>query len=850
MASNNRAQCLQPGAVAFPLQASHICAPGFFCPNSTDAGLPPMICTATQECAYRRLKGADCVPQGTLEPLICKSGHYCPDQFRQIPCPPGHRCPTGSTSPIKCAPLSSCRGGGAHQSYWGGLAITAILDVLLILAIVCIKLRERRLMNAAAQHAPVTVISDLDSHPKEKDVEDATNTHHVGGSDDINVVDNATDVDDSPDAPLNTSLLLTAFNRGLGSESAKKAEEARPIRVDFKFEDLGLKLGKKAGGKEILKGVSGEIRSGRLTAIMGPSGAGKTTFMNVLMGKVSRTGGTLFINGREAEMHTYKKIIGYVPQDDVMLRDLTVRENILHSARIRLPASWSSQDVNDYVDAVISALNLTHVQHTLIGDETTRGISGGQRKRVNIALELSAVPLALFLDEPTSGLDSTAALSVARILHSISRLNLTIVAVVHQPRYEIFETFDDLLMIAPGGRTAYLGRREGAQKWFEGLGYEFNEKSNPADVLMDVLSGHGVRKGGPVLSSEDLVRAWEERDLEWEEKIVRSGSAKSEDTVEGLAPVTRVEANGNVAEKEKANEEAFYTLAPKLTKERGNYWWWQLIYCHNRSVIQQLRNGSALALEMFVGAFAGFLMGISTMGADGELYKGLYVAPYTLVSPSPNEWLIPLLGLLIGLTVGLAGAPAGVKVFGEEKPVYWREAASGHSRSAYYIGKTISAIYRFTLSALHFSSIYYFIAGPQLPFAKQFLIIYLQFFGVYGLAAIVSMLVRRENANLLAVVVCLFASVFCGYGPTLGQAKNWGVLFIWEMSFNKWGAEAAFSENVAPYAQVYDTAGSARFQGYTLNQVTKDLLMMLAIGFVHRIIAFGLLIGLNRDKQR
>ncbi|KAJ3033261.1 hypothetical protein HDV00_006551 [Rhizophlyctis rosea] len=725
--------------------------------------------------------------------------------------------------------MSACGGKSAKQAYYGGLAIVLILDILLIFVIIFLRLRERRLAQAVAGHASVQVVNGETGKNKGKDVEDGV---HSFGVEDVEpepdvVVENAVDVDDSPDTPLNTNLLVSAFNRGLAS-----SDKNRPMRVNFKFKDLGLKLGKKAGGKEILKGVSGEIRSGRSTAIMGPSGAGKTTFMNVLMGKVNRTAGTLFINGREAEMHTYKKIIGYVPQEDVMLRDLTVRENILHSARIRLPASWSSKDVEDYTDAVINALNLTHVQHTLIGDETTRGISGGQRKRVNIALELAAVPLALFLDEPTSGLDSTAALSVAKILQSISRLNLTIVAVVHQPRYEIFQTFDDLLMIAPGGRTAYLGTREGAQAWFEGLGFLFEEKANPADVLMDILSGHGRRRSAGVMRSEELVKAWEEMSVEG--NVVGSGDGQ------------QVE----VKEDDKVVEEAFYSLAPKLIKERGNYWWWQLVYCHNRSVVQQLRSGQALALEMFVGGFAGLLMGISTLGADGELYKGLYVTPYTLISPAPNEWLVPLLGLLIGLTVGLAGAPAGVKVFGEEKPVYWREAASGHSRSAYYLGKTIASLYRFTLSSLHFAAIYYFIAGPQLSFASQYAIIYLQFFGVYGLAAIVSMLVRRENANLLAVVVCMFAAVFCGYGPSLRQAQNWGIIFIWHMSFNKWAAEAQFSESVMQYKDVYDIYSTAWAYGYILNRLSMDLLIMLGIGAVHRIIAFLLLIFLNRDKQR
>ena len=113
--------------------------------------------------------------------------------------------------------------------------------------------------------------------------------------------------------------------------------------------------------------------------------------MNVMMGKVQRTGGKLYVNAKEKEMYLFKNLIGYVPQEDIMLRELTVRENVLHSARIRLPRTWSQKDIGEYVDNVLEALNLTSVAHTLIGDESTRGVSGGQRKRVNIAMELGMI---------------------------------------------------------------------------------------------------------------------------------------------------------------------------------------------------------------------------------------------------------------------------------------------------------------------------------------------------------------------------------------------------------------------------------------------------------------------------
>ncbi len=142
---------------------------------------------------------------------------------------------------------------------------------------------------------------------------------------------------------------------------------------------------------------------------------------------------------------------------------------MLHSARIRLPRSWSDKEINEYIDELLHALNVSHVQHSVIGDDVNRGISGGQRKRVNIGVELAAVPVGIFLDEPTSGLDSTSALEVTKILQGITALGLTIVAVIHQPRVEIFELFHDVLMIAPVFHGIALIRREGERRTWDPL---------------------------------------------------------------------------------------------------------------------------------------------------------------------------------------------------------------------------------------------------------------------------------------------------------------------------------------------------------------------------------------------
>ncbi|KAJ3202526.1 hypothetical protein HDU67_000461 [Dinochytrium kinnereticum] len=293
----------------------------------------------------------------------------------------------------------------------------------------------------------------------------------------------------------------------------------------------------------------------------------------------------------------------------------------------------------------------------------------------------------------------------------------------------------------------------------------------------------------------------------------------------------------------------FHRLAPQVVKERGASLMKQLVYCHNRSLTQQSRAMGALVLEIFVAMFAGMLMGVSTQGKVKELFNGIYDGIYVLLSPAYLD-LVSLYGLLLGISIALAGAPAGVKVFGEEKTVFWREAASGHSKMAYYFGKTLATVYRLILTSLHFTAMYMILARPIISVFEHYALVFLQFWGVYGMSCIVSLIVRRENASLLAVVICLFAAVFCGYGPNLVQAGKWNLLWLFELSFNKWAAEAHYASSLSIYKGIYDIQFSADLFGYSLTQITRDYVFCFILGIASRIIGFLLLILLNREKQR
>ena len=200
-----------------------------------------------------------------------------------------------------------------------------------------------------------------------------------------------------------------------------------------------------------------------------------------------------------------------MPQDDVVHPHLTVRENILFSARIRLGGILKEREIQQNVDQLILALGLINVKDNLVGDQERRGVSGGERKRVSIGVELIAAPRMLILDEPTSGLDAQAALSIIMLLKSLSQYGITVICVLHQPRVEIFNCLDTLLLLVSGNQI-YFGKRSESKQYFSDMGYDFDPQLNPADVMLDIVSGpllrcptptHNVINGtGPECSEE------------------------------------------------------------------------------------------------------------------------------------------------------------------------------------------------------------------------------------------------------------------------------------------------------------------------------------------------------------
>ena len=271
--------------------------------------------------------------------------------------------------------------------------------------------------------------------------------------------------------------------------------------VELRASGVSQEVRVRGTARSILADVDARLAPGNLTALMGPSGAGKTTLLTILRsGRCSA--GSMTINGGPYT-HATRKLIVTVPQDDVLLAGLSPLEMLMYAAHMKLPRALGRPAKLARVKAVLVDLNLEgEDQRTRIGSVDARGLSGGQRKRVSIGLELITNPAVLLCDEPTSGLDAKMASDVVGILRALSlQQRRTVVATIHQPAFALFARFDWLLLLCKG-RLAYSGAALDAAGHFGALGFPTPQHENPADYIMRLLQDAEEARG------VDLVGVW------------------------------------------------------------------------------------------------------------------------------------------------------------------------------------------------------------------------------------------------------------------------------------------------------------------------------------------------------
>jgi hypothetical protein len=188
----------------------------------------------------------------------------------------------------------------------------------------------------------------------------------------------------------------------------------------------------------------------------------------------------------------------------------------------------------------------------------------------------------------------------------------------------------------------------------------------------------------------------------------------------------------------------------------------QFIYCLKRSFLQQYRRILAFAWELLVATISGYLVGLAMQDLNGELYRGILIQPYSEISASPLELFVPQAGLIIGMAVCIAASPAGCNVFGQERVNYYREAASGHSKVSYFLAKTLASIPRIALASLHMCAIWFIMTRPTQSFYISYTTIFLEWYGIYGIGAIASIVLERENQAVVATLIGFIPTTLAG----------------------------------------------------------------------------------------
>ncbi|NXT18424.1 ABCG2 protein, partial [Syrrhaptes paradoxus] len=449
---------------------------------------------------------------------------------------------------------------------------------------------------------------------------------------------------------------------------------------------------RKTADKEVLRDVNGIMRPG-LNAILGPTGSGKSSLLDILAARKDPHGlsGDILINGAPQPAN-FKCTSGYVVQDDVVMGTLTVRENLKFSAALRLPKTVKEQEKNERVNQIIKELGLSKVADSKVGTQFIRGVSGGERKRTNIGMELITDPAILFLDEPTTGLDASTANAVLLLLKRMAKQGKTIIFSIHQPRYSIFRLFDNLTLLA-AGRVLYHGPASHAIEYFQSIGYQCEPYNNPADFFLDVINGDSTAVAMSKMdemNTEESIEEHTEYDKTLAEKLAEkySSSAYYQETKAALE-------NISVGNKKKTK-----AIFRQITY--ANSFLHQLKWVSERTFKNLVGNPQASIAQLCVTVVLGLIVGAIFFGLKED-----------------SAGLQNRVGAMFFLTTNQCfSSISAIELFVLEKKIFIHEYISGYYRtSVYFIARLMADIIPIrTVPSITFTCITYFMLGKFIPF--------------------------------------------------------------------------------------------------------------------------------------
>jgi len=410
-------------------------------------------------------------------------------------------------------------------------------------------------------------------------------------------------------APSDTHDYL--LNPPRDTASIRKSVYALPP-ASLTFRNLTFQLQQPNGkSKTILEPVSGHFEPGHLNALMGPSGSGKTTLLDMLaMKKTADYTGQVWVNGRLRNHRLFRRVSAYVSQEDIMPPHWTVKEAITFNAVLKQNPTRKHRTIEDWISVLIASFGLNEVEDSLIGGTEVRGISGGQRRRVTLARGVAAHASLLFADEPTSGLSATdAELCIQALKIICKRLHVTCVVVIHQPRAEVAEMFDTLVLLSSDpGRLVYFGPMANATAYWKDLGFPVPQNVNPTDYFMDT-----VTPGTRLNEVDAMLAGFRERQLPQLNKQVDDAIQTQGMSIEDMLTMSDLRRLETKGLKQGCGPRRPRLTPPQLRRHAipfcGQFW-----VLLRRKITLTIRNPMAVALPLGVPVVQGLIIGYLFVG--------------------------------------------------------------------------------------------------------------------------------------------------------------------------------------------------------------------------------------------
>ncbi|KAI9223239.1 hypothetical protein BC828DRAFT_376433 [Blastocladiella britannica] len=870
-------------------------------------------CPAGRFCPLNATSSYTCPPGflclvDTAHPAYCCPGFVCEQPSRIEICPEGFYCPLGSTQAMTCGPrwLAHCPPGTSKPTRVGVLGLFALF-LALALAVYAAVARSRATVQSGkekdkADPSLLSITADTDLHA----------AHGQSGVESDATLNNASHISLAVPSPTVSEFMFPQSSSGLMHAHAGRSQHLLPHFSQFglfgngstaalsprsavteklhtvptahfqvRFESLTKQL---PGGKVILDVVTGELRPTKLCAIMGPSGSGKSTLLHCLAGKMHRTQGTIFLNDVEDELSRYSKCCGFVPQDDTMLRELTVFDILRHSAHMRLPSELADAEKDSRVHDMMQYLGLAHVADTIIGDERVRGISGGQRRRVNVGIELVAEPSILFLDEPTSGLDSSTSLELCTLLKRIATdRGLVVAAVIHSPSQQCFDLFDDLILLGTGGHVVFSGSRRYAMPYLRNLGFVKPKSQSDPEFFLDVLAGKIPLLWNSHFRAGDLGDYWrgfsrgEVLDLRTRaceiSTLARVRDDQAEDIqrrhaspVEALVQRTPLAAawHATTAYVDDVFDEVRQTVATlgvsdPVRRTPGPFR--AFLLCAGRARRQLWPSFTTFTIDMAVHMAAGVFISI---GSQTNEYLGKFPSALCDVTPFPlmpacraPVNTLPSSGMFMAIAVFFAGVSSGANTFGLERVVYWRDVASGMPTLPYFAAKVVVDIPRIVLAGVWFCVGVMFMWPNRGPWVEILGVITALYYSAFSMGYFISTVALNSSIGVMATSASLlWALVLGGVIPSLAEVQEstsvyFPFSFLWSLSAPRYAIEAIYLSDVRgrPWEELADQS-TYEPQGYSRDGYLPAIANILVIGMLWQVAALAGMKLTRRDRQK